>query len=471
MRGALLRSGKSGAFTALGETGQPVYRAALQLREAIRRKNPDMALHLAVPQSDELGDNIDWYSDVPGDVVPWGSATEEERAPARAQLEAFKAFLTELSTTLLSADANKTQSDKVVFAKLLTRVISFPDESFVYLVNGKPVLAFWGFVHPNADRFLDPLYCLYPRTQAPVTPPLASVAPEPAPAPQPVPVPVVVKRPWWKWLLWLLLLLLLLFLLLFGLRSCSPSVALPGGLALPTQWPNLEMPQVLKPIMGKLGFGNGVSAPGNGVGGSLPAPESGGNEPAPEPDANADGNLPPELPDANTPPEPVPDVAEPSPPEATTPPETPTPPVPPVLPDEQPATDGPQTPAVPGPPLSIPADAADGQADFLNGRFRAGAGIQDKTTGKSLRLEYQFKDGKGEVIVRKANGINCTGPVTASMNSGNLSINSQGQAACGDGSSYEMPKVDCRQGAKSIADCNGIYEDKQFPITMRQMGE
>ena len=126
---------------------------------------------------------------------------------------------------------------------------------------------------------------------------------------------------------------------------------------------------------------------------------------------------------------------------------------------------------MPGPALSIPPDAADGQADFLNGRFRAGAGIQDKTTGKSLRLEYQFKDGKGEVIVRKANGINCTGPVTASMNGGNLSIDSQGQAACGDGSSYEMPKVDCRQGAKSIADCNGIYEDKQFPITMRQMGE
>ena len=125
MRGALLRSGKSGAFTALGETGQPVYRAALQLREAIRRKNPDMALHLAVPKSDEMGDNIDWYSDVPGDVVPWGSATEEERAPARAQLEALKAFLAELSTTLLSADANKVQSDKVVFAKLLTRVIAF----------------------------------------------------------------------------------------------------------------------------------------------------------------------------------------------------------------------------------------------------------------------------------------------------------------------------------------------------------
>ncbi len=48
MRGALLRSGKSGSFTALGETGQPVYRAALQLREAIRRKNPELVDHLAI---------------------------------------------------------------------------------------------------------------------------------------------------------------------------------------------------------------------------------------------------------------------------------------------------------------------------------------------------------------------------------------------------------------------------------------
>lgn len=120
MRGALLRSGKSGAFTALGETGQPVYRAALQLREAIRRKNPDMAKHLAVPQSDELGDNIDWYSDIQGDVVPWGSATEQERSPARAELETFKTFLAEQSSTLLNDGTQSPLSDKTVFAKLLS---------------------------------------------------------------------------------------------------------------------------------------------------------------------------------------------------------------------------------------------------------------------------------------------------------------------------------------------------------------
>ena len=70
MRGALLRSGKSETFTALGETGQPVYRAALQLREAIRRHDPGLVEHLAIPQSDELGNQIDWYSGIAGDVIP-----------------------------------------------------------------------------------------------------------------------------------------------------------------------------------------------------------------------------------------------------------------------------------------------------------------------------------------------------------------------------------------------------------------
>ena len=147
-----------------------------------------------------------------------------------------------------------------------------------------------------------------------------------------------------------------------------------------------------------------------------------------------------------------------------------TPPEPPQIPQEPQPAPGP-TPQVPGEPLTIPADSPDGQADFLNGHYRAGAGIQDKNTGKSLRLEYQFKDGKGEVIVRKANGINCTGPVSAAMQSGSLAITSQGQAACSDGSSYDMPQVDCRQGAQSIADCTGVYEDKKFPISMRQTGE
>ena len=206
MRGALLRSGKSGDFTALGETGQPVYRAALQLREAIARNNPEMALHLAIAQSDEHGNNIDWYSELPGDVIPWCSATPQERANALVELEKLQADLNQLSVTYLDPDHNgKPSVDRTVFGKLLAHVLPFPDENYVYLVNGKPVLTFWGFRRPGADHNADPLHCLRPQP-APVTPaPVIAPIAEPVP-PVPAPLPVV-ARPWWRRWWWLLLLL------------------------------------------------------------------------------------------------------------------------------------------------------------------------------------------------------------------------------------------------------------------------
>ncbi|MGH8331715.1 MAG: SrfA family protein, partial [Pseudomonas sp.] len=125
----------------------------------------------------------------------------------------------------------------------------------------------------------------------------------------------------------------------------------------------------------------------------------------------------------------------------------------------------------PGPPLSIPPDAADGAARFLDGQYSAGAGIQDRRTGKPLRLEYQLKDGKGQVTVHQADGSICSGPVSATMKGGSLAIDSQGQAVCADGSTYDMPKVSCRKGATTVADCTGGYGKEQFPMSMRQVAE
>jgi hypothetical protein len=461
MRGALLRSGKSGSFTALGETGQPVYRAALQLREAIRRKNPEMVDHLAIPQSDELGNQIDWYSGLDGDVIPWSSATEEERAPARRQLEALKTSLDELSQRFLGTDpAEQQQGDKAVFGKLLKRVIHFPDENFVYLVQGKPVLTFWGFEHAGTGN-RDPLHCLYQVPPAFTLPPVVEAAPVVTP-----PVVPVIARPWWRrwwWLLLLPLLLLLLWLLL-GLRGCVPIplVAvnlLPEGVV-PVER-QLEEPQ----LTGHATTLNGVPVTGTVVGSTtgtgtavtgtqdVEAPAVEGNEadaapagvtqdPAKDPTADPTAESPTAPPENKTAP---PDITS---PEA-----------------EKSAA------AKPGPPLSIPPDAADGAAKFLDGQFRAGAGIQDRRTGKPLRLEYQLKDGKGEVIVHQADGTKCSGPVSATMKGGSLAIDSQGQAVCGDGSTYDMPKVNCRKGATTVADCTGGYGKEQFPMSMRHVAE
>ena len=457
MRGALLRSGKSGSFTALGETGQPVYRAALQLREAIRRKNPDLVDHLAIPQSDELGNQIDWYSALDGDVIPWSSATEEERAPARRQLEALKTALEELSQRFLGTDSGEQQQgDKAVFGKLLKRVIHIPDENFVYLVQGKPVLTFWGFEHAGSDLNRDPLHCLY---QVPPLPPVVE-------APVVAPVVPVVARPWWRrwwWLLLLPLLLLLLWLLL-GLRGCVPIplVAvdlLPKGIV-PVE-KQLEEPQ----LPGNVTTLNGVPVTGTVIGsttGTGTAVTGTQGMEAPAVEGNEADAAPADL--AN-------DLAkdaakDPAAENKTVPPENKTAPPDVTSPEAEKSTA-----AKPGPPLSIPPDAADGAAKFLDGQYNAGAGIQDRRTGKPLRLEYQLKDGKGQVTVHQADGSKCSGPVSATMKGGSLAIDSQGQAVCGDGSTYDMPKVNCRKGATTVADCTGGYGKDQFPMSMRQVAE
>ena len=472
MRGALLRSGKSETFTALGETGQPVYRAALQLREAIRRKDANLVEHLAIPQSDELGSQIDWYSGFSGDVIPWTSATEEERAPARQQLEKLKMALDDLSARFLGSDPADQQGDKAVFGKLLKRVIYFPDESFVYLVNGKPVLTFWGFQDADADRSLEPLHCLYPRSEPePTTPliptPAAAVAAPLAAALESAPA---VIRPWWRrwWWLWPLLLLLLTLLLLSLLRGCVPNAGLPG-------MPKLGLPSLSTPELPTVSLPNGgltLNGSAGASGGGAPSlpglPEGGtdspvgeragpGHEPKPS-EEPADEPTAPTAPGAEPEKEPeqAADERQPEPQQPSEPPQ------PPQLPQE---------PQEPQEPLSIPEQASNGPADFLNGDWRAGAGIQDRRTGKPLRLQYRFDDGKGEVTVRRPDGVDCSGPVTAAMNDGRLAIDSHGQAACADGSSYDMPQVTCAKGAQSIADCTGSYGNERFPMSMRRAGE
>lgn len=479
MRGVLLRSGKSEQFTALGETGQPVYRAALQLREAIRRKNPDhpeLVEHLAIPKTDELGSNIDWYSERPGDVIPWSSATEEEREPARAQLEVLQRKIADLSNELLGLDANGqlvpgrkpgAQGDRTVFGKLLTCVVPFPDENYVYLVDGKPVLTFWGFIHAGAERSRQPLHCLYPNTAKAADP----VAPKPvAPlAPPPAAVPVaneVVKRSWWRHLFWLLPLLLLLAFLLFGLRGCWPGLGFGGlpqvdlsnqgtpthGLTTTNRAPTVDQGAVV-------GNGTGVNPPEGGAvaaGQNLPGAPEAGSAAAP----------PGGAPEASTAPasESQPEAAPASEPGNQEPAQIPaeqTPPAPPELP-----ADGPQQPS----DVVIPADAGNGAADFLNGNWN-GAGLQEVGSAKPLRLKYDIHNGKGQATVSRSDGVRCSAPVAATMNAGTLSINSEGQASCADGSSYEIPQVNCKPGAQNITNCAGNYGAKDFQMLMKQAGQ
>lgn len=477
MSAVLLHSGKTEQFRALGEAGQPVHHSALQLRKVISRRLDGRERHLAIPQRDQQGEGVDWYSGIPGDVVPWRSATEGEREDARIQLEDFRQEI-----LAVEPPAEGQSGDHEVFTRLVKWVCHFPDENFVYLVDGTPVITFWGFTHPATDRHANPLQCLYPSAPAepnPVSPlPLASTQATPAPEP----IAATVARPWWRRWWWWLLLVLAVLLLLFGIRACTsfagPGLAFPSlkstdsSLSLPQSlwagrdiWPfNLWSPDapsvriapslepssdLTKPALGDGGLPEtdmpsmavpDMPAPGADLpssAGELPAapptvgalpPPSGLQEGMLSPAPPQDGQAPPPLPEASAPPD---------------------------------------TSAME--PLTLPADAPDGSAEFLDGNWQ-GAGVMDSQSGRPLQVTYVFDHGEGHMYIQRGgrDGMTCAGPVSATMRDGALQVEAQEQARCEDGSHYEMPRVQCLQADRESASCTAGYDDAPFPMQLRK---
>ena len=80
--GPLLISEPLQRYRALGLAGDPVWRAAGQLRAAIAarlsRKHADL---LAIPEVDPTGRRIDWYAPFEGEARKLADLGEAERAP------------------------------------------------------------------------------------------------------------------------------------------------------------------------------------------------------------------------------------------------------------------------------------------------------------------------------------------------------------------------------------------------------
>jgi len=487
----LLRSGKLEDFLALGENGQPVYTSALQLRETLRlRQLQSIADCMAIPQSNEGGDRVDWYSPIEGsNVIPWSAASEQERASALSQLEACHAALIDVSQRMQGSE----KVEHKLFGALLAKSIQFPDNNHVYLVDGKPVLTFWGFVNADKASRSDPLDCLRP-----------PVVEKPLPVNQAIPVaasvasaPVVetTRYRWWHWRRfgWLLPLLLLLLLALFLLRGCVTGVSVPAlssalpGATLPDNTHHV-VPDDTATLNGSVavpkerGIGEGV-VPTVGLKQgeaalAVPSTDDATNQAIAESANTDDGAMSPDatLPADDTAALNAPTTGDSAIPEPSTndPSSGNSSAQDPSANDQSKnnlSTNDPSANAKA--PLSIPGDAlASGSTGFLNGNWKAGAGIQDQRTGKPLSLNYQIKNGQGQVSMKRSDGVSCSAGVSALMNSGKLAINNIGQAQCSDGSSYKMPEIVCQPGAQSAADCKGRYDAKTvFPMTMKRESE
>ncbi|MBO1552943.1 virulence factor [Yersinia pseudotuberculosis] len=463
---------------ALGENGQPIYTSALQIREALRLKKQQHIVDcLAIPQINEQGNRIDWYAPFEGKVTSWIAASSTERKAAVKQLAICLASASDISLRAKKSEKAAQQ----LFGALLAKALQFPDQNHVYLVSGKPVITFWGFVNQDKKMRSDPLDCLRQstdvvesaikvesivkaestvvppeiRAKTVVTPAAVELSPQAdiIPTPQLVAEPEItvgselIKTP----VRWLRIGGVLSIAALIGALVAQFSGNLPGSTAptAETQSSTAEhMTEQLEPSAShKPQVTADALAPVEPITASVPPPIM-------QPLLPLDHA--PVPPDAKVAAESI--VAEPMAVEPIA--------VEPIVAEPmavEPIAAEPVTPPVTranNNALILPANAVKiGSTAFLNGNWRAIPEIKSSLTGKPPSLRYQIKQGKGSVKITHGDNVTCRANVTAGlMKSGNLVINSRYRAQCSDGSKYQIPEIVCKQGTTDIADCKGRYD-------------
>ncbi len=509
MASRLLNSGDLKNYFAIGEDGVLVWQRADAFRSSIitsEQLGQKYADYLAVPRFTADGSHVDWFIPFAADnkqgeysVVAWPAASPAEKRAAMEELnrlnEKFLNYGYNLQARALNANDR-------LFAHFLTGTgegeavnpaIHFPDEECVYIVNGRPVITFWGFLNRGDTLTGDP----FSRLRASL-PPVSGVAPvKPAVAAAPVAAPHK-----WCWLLLPLLLLLLpllayliwwwFFARIHGLPVFGSFPDL-GNFSLDPVQKTLVVPDREKVV--RLDDGTVVNVDGVNTQGNVPLTEE--QQTVPE-------NVSPDVPQGA--------VEEPAAADPVTEDPNANQNEPPVTENEAPVAqednqsaenenqtpENPQDPSqnksednqsVPVPPqlseenASVPADGPQlsnsdlnsGDITKLDGTWKVNSTIVDKKTNKPLQLEYNFKDGKGTATISQKNGVKCTGDVNGGLNGGALTIQGNSIAKCTDGTSYAMPKVVCKPGKDGNSDCTSSYDGKssgttksEFPMTIHR---
>lgn len=444
MAKTFLRSGNLDTVLALGENGQPVWTSALQIRETLRlRRQTTLANCLAIPQVNERGDRLDWYAPFTGKVKSWLGASDHERRQALELLTLNQQDLQALS--LRARDAENPAMR--LFGALLSKTLQFPDQQYVYLVDGKPVITFWGFVDPQARSRDDALACLRDSLED-ALPPLLPEPPAPAPlvvAPVIAPlieVPPAAAQP----------------LIEPEPEAEEPAVeviaeAAPEPLPEPVAPPRRAF--AVRPLMLLLPVAALVAA---GVAYWLhSAPQSAAIRVA---DVPVPVSKPPAVMVkaeklAATLPQTAATVV------AAAPVATP------VAPPEVVAEH--TEPAKADDLVMTTEDARVGSVKFINGTWRVTLRQTNLPTGKPPSLRYQIRNGKGTATITQGDNIRCKADVTAAMTSaGSMEVRSRYTATCSDKSRYRMPELVCKAG-DGIASCTAQYgADQVFPLTIKR---
>ncbi|MCA0305236.1 MAG: SrfA family protein [Proteobacteria bacterium] len=458
--GPLLVSEPLQRYRALGLAGDPVWRAAGQLRTAVAarlsRRHADL---LAIPEVDPTGQRIDWYA--PFDGTPRRLA-ELDPAARDAVLADVQRLHAEISTLADGMEAPERSAAERNFARLLRHALTAPGEDTLYVVDGKPVMTFWGF---TAEASLPGAFLAVPPAVAPrVPPPPVAARPEAVLASAPAAAAIVgpARSTWWQWLLLAVLLLLLLAFLAWLVRPYLPRIepwleaeARERALSLAVRQPaeiqkarfdtlqqenealQMELARltdeasrrgadcaaaVLVPGVGGVVAGAAPiergalpddKAPGNGPG-NLKGPDDKKVDKADTkngPDGNKDGQKDAAKNDPKTEPK----------------------------------------------PMVVPPESKQKQdLSFLKGDWRSRTGLATATGERDLRPNYTLDDkGKGKVTFVQQNGATCEAPAEARWDGQKLVIEEKTNPRCSDGKTYARNTVNCEVGADGVAKCSG----------------
>ncbi|MFV4764968.1 SrfA family protein [Citrobacter portucalensis] len=434
MAKTLLRSGNLDDYQAVGGGGQAVFDSALQIRETLRlRKQQAMVDCLAIPQINDSGDRVDWYSPIEGKAVAWKAADEEARFRALRYLGSTLENAATLSRKSLQSGKTSLQ----LFGSLLEKAIQFPGENHVFLVDGKPVITFWGFVNLNENPRDNVLDCLRiadvppvvtvaePEQEAEIAPeitfaeadvplltPVVDLPKPTEPEPQP---PVIVNEP----------------------EVTAPPVQEKPIRRLPL-WSLPVAAVIIAAIVGPLLWKQQTAQPGPAVA----AVEVAKVDMAPLPALTSALPL---------------HRAE----------------VTPAVKKEKPAEGPVVIAAIPKDALVMDANQMKaGTTRFLNGNWRVMVDVKDPVSGKAPSLRYQIQANKGTARVVHGDNIVCRAEIFSGLHqSGELMIKSRGNARCTDGSRYPMPEITCKAGTNDVAACTARYDDHaEIPLTIKKIG-
>ncbi|MGV3776717.1 SrfA family protein [Citrobacter freundii] len=434
MAKTLLRSGNLDDYQAVGGGGQAVFDSALQIRETLRlRKQQAMVDCLAIPQINDNGDRVDWYSPIEGKAVAWKAADEEARFRALRYLGSTLENAAALSRKSLQSGKTSLQ----LFGSLLEKAIQFPGENHVFLVDGKPVITFWGFVNLNENPRDDVLDCLrladippvvtvaepeqeeeippgitFAEADAPLLTPVVELAKPAEPEPQPpvivnepeVTPPLAQEKPARRLPLW-------------SLPVAAVIIAAIVGPLLWKQQTTQRVPAAAAVEVAKIDM-----APLPALASALPLHRA----------------------------------------EVT-----------PAAKKEKPVEGPVVIAAIPKDALVIDANQMKaGTTRFLNGNWRVMVDVKDPVSGKAPSLRYQIQANKGTARVVHGDNIVCRAEIFSGLHqSGELMIKSRGNARCTDGSRYPMPEITCKAGTNDVAACTARYDDHaEIPLTIKKIG-